>query len=88
MFCFNPLSSRACLSHNMLDFREDWEKTFTIDLFQTVRMIRLAGPHIRKRGGGCIINRRVEAESIETLTKTRYSRSEAGSQVVLAAFLA
>jgi 3-oxoacyl-[acyl-carrier protein] reductase len=34
----------------------DWEKTFAIDLFQTVRMIRLAVPHLQKRGGGCIIN--------------------------------
>ena len=35
---------------------EDWEKTFTIDLFQTIRMTRLAVPHLRKRGGGSIVN--------------------------------
>jgi 3-oxoacyl-[acyl-carrier protein] reductase len=35
---------------------EDWEKTFAIDLFQTVRMTRLAVPYLRKRGGGCIVN--------------------------------
>jgi 3-oxoacyl-[acyl-carrier protein] reductase len=35
---------------------KDWEKTFAIDLFQTVRMTRLAVPYLRKRGGGCIVN--------------------------------
>ncbi len=35
---------------------EDWERTFAIDLFQTVRMIRLAVPHMRNRGGGSIVN--------------------------------
>ncbi len=35
---------------------EDWEKTFEINLFQTVRMTRLAVPHMRKRGGGSIVN--------------------------------
>jgi len=42
---------------NLMDSSdEDWEKTFAINLHQTVRMIRLAVPHMRKRGGGCIIN--------------------------------
>src|ERR1700722_6720669 len=35
---------------------EDWEKTFAVDLFQAVRVIRLAGPYLRKRGGGSIVN--------------------------------
>jgi 3-oxoacyl-[acyl-carrier protein] reductase len=35
---------------------EEWESTFAINLFQTVRMIRLAVPHMRKRGGGSIVN--------------------------------
>jgi len=35
---------------------EDWEKTFEVDLFQTVRMTRLAVPHLKKRGGGSIVN--------------------------------
>ena len=35
---------------------EDWQRTFDVDLFQIVRMIRLAVPHMRKRGGGSIVN--------------------------------
>jgi 3-oxoacyl-[acyl-carrier protein] reductase len=35
---------------------EDWLKTFDNIVFQTVRMIRLVVPHMRKRGGGSIIN--------------------------------
>lgn len=35
---------------------EDWIKTFDNILFQSIRMIRLTAPHMRKRGGGSIIN--------------------------------
>jgi len=35
---------------------EDWRKTFETNLFQFVRMIRLVAPHMRKRGGGSIVN--------------------------------
>ena len=35
---------------------DDWKKTFEIDVFQTVRMTRLAVPYLRKRGGGSIVN--------------------------------
>ena len=35
---------------------EDWFKTFDNIVFQAVRMIRLTVPHMRKRGGGSIIN--------------------------------
>ena len=35
---------------------EDWFKTFDNIVFQAVRMIRLTVPHIRKRGGGSIVN--------------------------------
>ncbi len=35
---------------------EDWEKTFAVNLFQTVLITRLGVPHMRKRGGGSIVN--------------------------------
>lgn len=35
---------------------EDWLRTYELNVFQIIRMIRLAAPHIRKRGGGAIIN--------------------------------
>lgn len=35
---------------------EDWKNTFEINVFQTVRMTRLAVPYLRKRGGGSIVN--------------------------------
>lgn len=35
---------------------EDWQRTFELNVFQIVRMIRLAVPHLRQRGGGAIIN--------------------------------
>ncbi|MCE5252465.1 SDR family oxidoreductase [bacterium] len=35
---------------------EDWHKTFDNIVFQTVRMIRLTVPFMRKRGGGSVIN--------------------------------
>jgi NAD(P)-dependent dehydrogenase (short-subunit alcohol dehydrogenase family) len=35
---------------------EDWKITFDTNLFQTVRMIRMVVPHMRKRGGGSIVN--------------------------------
>ena len=35
---------------------EDWERTYAINLFQTVHMTRLSVPHFRKRGGGSIVN--------------------------------
>lgn len=35
---------------------EEWKKTFEVNVFQTVRMIRLAVPYFRKRGGGSVVN--------------------------------
>jgi 3-oxoacyl-[acyl-carrier protein] reductase len=35
---------------------EEWVRTFELNVFQIVRMIRLAVPHLRARGGGAIIN--------------------------------
>ena len=35
---------------------EDWRQTFELNVFQVVRMIRLAVPHMRARGGGAIVN--------------------------------
>jgi len=35
---------------------EDWLRTFDNIVFQSVRMIRLVVPHMRKRGGGAIVN--------------------------------
>jgi 3-oxoacyl-[acyl-carrier protein] reductase len=35
---------------------EEWDKTFNINLFQTVRMTRLVVPHMRARGGGSVVN--------------------------------
>jgi len=35
---------------------EDWLKTFDSVVFQMIRMIRLTAPHMRKRGGGSIVN--------------------------------
>jgi len=35
---------------------EDWLKTFDSIVFQAIRMIRLTVPHMRKRGGGSIVN--------------------------------
>lgn len=35
---------------------EDWQRTFELNVFQIVRMIRLSVPHMRQRGGGAIVN--------------------------------
>ncbi len=35
---------------------EDWLKTFDNIVFQTIRMIRLVVPEMKKRGGGAIVN--------------------------------
>lgn len=35
---------------------EDWKRTFDLNVFQAVRMTRLAVPYMRKRGGGSIVN--------------------------------
>ena len=35
---------------------EDWFKTFNNILFQSVRMVRLVVPEMRKRGGGSVVN--------------------------------
>jgi 3-oxoacyl-[acyl-carrier protein] reductase len=35
---------------------EDWNRTFELNVFQIVRMTRLAVPHLRQRGGGAIVN--------------------------------
>lgn len=35
---------------------EDWQRTFELNVFQIIRMIRLAAPHMRARGGGAIVN--------------------------------
>lgn len=35
---------------------QDWEKTFEINVFQTVRMTRLAVPYMKKAGKGSIVN--------------------------------
>ena len=35
---------------------EDWIKTFDNILFQSIRMIRLTAPHMKKRSGGSVVN--------------------------------
>jgi len=35
---------------------EEWRQVFEGNLFQVVRMARLAVPHMRRRGGGAIVN--------------------------------
>lgn len=35
---------------------EDWKKTFELNVFEVVRMIRLVVPQMKKRGGGSIVN--------------------------------
>lgn len=35
---------------------EDWQRTYELNVFQIIRMIRLSAPHMRQRGGGAIIN--------------------------------
>jgi 3-oxoacyl-[acyl-carrier protein] reductase len=35
---------------------DDWRQTFELNLFQIVRMIRLAVPHMRQQGGGAVVN--------------------------------
>jgi 3-oxoacyl-[acyl-carrier protein] reductase len=35
---------------------EDWIRSFELNVFQIVRMIRLSVPHMRQRGGGAIVN--------------------------------
>lgn len=35
---------------------EDWMRTFELNVFQIVRMIRLSAPYMRQRGGGAIVN--------------------------------
>ena len=34
---------------------EDWRETFDYNVFQAVRLTRLVVPHMRARGGGCIV---------------------------------
>ena len=35
---------------------DDWQRTLGFNTFQAVRMIRLAVPHLRRQGGGAIVN--------------------------------
>jgi 3-oxoacyl-[acyl-carrier protein] reductase len=35
---------------------DDWLRTFELNVFQIVRMTRLAVPHLRQRGGGAVVN--------------------------------
>jgi 3-oxoacyl-[acyl-carrier protein] reductase len=35
---------------------EDWQRTFELNPFQMVRMARLVVPHLRRQGGGAIVN--------------------------------
>lgn len=35
---------------------EDWRRTYEFNVFQIVRMSKLAAPHMAKRGGGAIVN--------------------------------
>jgi 3-oxoacyl-[acyl-carrier protein] reductase len=35
---------------------EDWQRTFELNVFQLVRMTRLAAPHMQARGGGAVVN--------------------------------
>jgi NAD(P)-dependent dehydrogenase (short-subunit alcohol dehydrogenase family) len=42
---------------NLLEASDaDWRRTFELNVFQVVRMIRLVVPHMRARGGGSIVN--------------------------------
>jgi 3-oxoacyl-[acyl-carrier protein] reductase len=42
---------------------EDWQRTFELNVFQIIRMIRLCAPHMRERGGGAIVNYQLFVES-------------------------
>ena len=33
----------------------EWQRTFEMNLFHSVRMTRLAVPHLRRRGGGAVV---------------------------------
>jgi 3-oxoacyl-[acyl-carrier protein] reductase len=35
---------------------DDWRRTFEVNVFQAVRLTRLVAPHMRRQGGGAIVN--------------------------------
>jgi 3-oxoacyl-[acyl-carrier protein] reductase len=57
---------------------EQWFKTFDSIVFQMIRMVRLAAPEMRKRGGGSIVNIASVSGWLPQLAKgSQYSSSKA-----------
>ena len=54
---------------------EDWRGTFELNVVHTVRMMRLAVPHMRDRGGGAVVN----VASISGWVPQLMGRSQSGA---------
>ena len=46
----------AALGHTVEDADEVWQRTYDINLWSALRATRAALPHLKKGGGGCIVN--------------------------------
>jgi NAD(P)-dependent dehydrogenase (short-subunit alcohol dehydrogenase family) len=57
---------------------DDWRQTFELNVFQIVRMIRLAVPHLRSRGGGSIVNIASIAGLLASVPIPAYGAAKAG----------
>lgn len=67
---------------------EDWQRTFELNVFQIIRMIRLCVPHMRERGGGAIVNIASISGWEEQLVGTAQYGSSKAAQIFLTERLA
>lgn len=67
---------------------EDWQRTFELNVFQIIRMIRLTAPHMRARGGGAIVNIASISGWEEQLVGTAQYGSSKAAQIFLTERLA
>lgn len=67
---------------------EDWQRTFELNVFQIIRMIRLSAPHMRQRGGGAIVNISSISGWEEQLMGTAQYGSSKAAQIFLTERLA
>lgn len=67
---------------------EDWVRTFELNVFQIIRMIRLTAPQMRRRGGGAIVNIASISGWEEQLVGTAQYGSSKAAQIFLTERLA
>jgi 3-oxoacyl-[acyl-carrier protein] reductase len=67
---------------------EDWQRTYELNVFQIIRMIRLAVPSMRRRGGGAIVNISSISGWEEQLVGTAQYGSSKAAQIFLTERLA